>query len=100
MVHGNLRSSPAPYCHYQALNDRLAFTERRFLSKAGLPHRKWFKHVLQSPGLYLGYEAESFPGITQAINSEEWVLAQEQVVVSAVRVEAAAHYLMGTSSES
>lgn len=39
------------------LNDRLAFTERRFRAREGLPGRKWFKHVLQAPGLYLGYGA-------------------------------------------
>lgn len=36
------------------LNERLAMTERRFLSEEGLPGRKWFRHVLQAPGLYLG----------------------------------------------
>lgn len=37
-----------------ALNERLAMTERRFLTEEGLPGRRWFRHVLQAPGLYLG----------------------------------------------
>lgn len=36
------------------LNEKMAMTERHFLSKEGLPGRKWFRHVLQAPGLYLG----------------------------------------------
>ena len=36
------------------LNERLAMTERRFLSPEGLPGRPWYRHVLQAPGLYLG----------------------------------------------
>ena len=35
------------------LNDRVTLTERQFLSDEGLPGRKWFKHVLQAPGLYV-----------------------------------------------
>lgn len=38
----------------EALNERLAMTERRFLAEEGLPGRQWFRHVLQAPGLYLG----------------------------------------------
>ena len=36
------------------LNDRLAFTERRFLNPAGLPNRKYWKSVIQAPGRYSG----------------------------------------------
>ncbi len=81
------------------LNDRLAFTERRFCSKAGLPGRKWFRHIGQAPGLYLGYAGESLPGVTQAVNDGETVLAQEQVLVAASRIKAAATYLAGGMEE-
>jgi len=82
-----------------SLNDRLAFTERRFCAKKGLPRRKWFKHVLQAPGLYLGYEGESLPGVTQAVSDGEWGLAQEQVWVAACRILAAARFLGGEREE-
>lgn len=36
------------------LNERLAMTERHFLTQDGLPNRRWFRHVVQAPGLYLG----------------------------------------------
>ncbi len=47
----------------------------------------------QAPGLYLGYAAESFPGVTQAIDDDDLPLAQQQVAVAAERVAAAAHFL-------
>jgi len=82
------------------LNDRLAFTERRFCANKGLPRRKWFKHVLQAPGLYLGYKGESLPGVTQAVSDGKWGLAQEQVWVAAGRIAAAARFLgEGTEGE-
>ncbi|CAM9175455.1 unnamed protein product [Choristocarpus tenellus] len=81
------------------LNDRLALTERRFLSEAGLPERKWFRHVLQAPGLYLGYDANTFPGVTQAISDRKWDLAQEQIKVAAACCTAAADFLSGRAGE-
>ncbi|CAN0287802.1 unnamed protein product [Ectocarpus fasciculatus] len=70
-------------------------TERRFLADEGLPGRTWFRHVLQAPGLYLGYAAESFPGITQALSDGDLELAQQQVQVAAARIEDAATFLTG-----
>eukprot|EP01127_Copromyxa_protea_P018504 TRINITY_DN5843_c0_g1_i1.p1 TRINITY_DN5843_c0_g1~~TRINITY_DN5843_c0_g1_i1.p1 ORF type:complete len:638 (-),score=112.15 TRINITY_DN5843_c0_g1_i1:159-2072(-) len=45
-----------------ALNSKLYLAERQFLG-SGLPKRPYYKHVLQAPGLYLGYDSQSFPGI-------------------------------------
>jgi len=77
------------------LNDRLAFTERRFLAEEGLPGRKWFKHVLQAPGLYKGYGSDVFPGVMQAIREKNVDMATKQLDVSVKRVAAAAAYLSG-----
>mmetsp|Transcript_49510 Transcript_49510/g.67436 ORF Transcript_49510/g.67436 Transcript_49510/m.67436 type:complete len:95 (+) Transcript_49510:122-406(+) len=78
------------------LNDRLSLTERRFLAEGGLPERPWFRHVLQAPGLYLGYAAEPFPGVSQACDDGDYDLAQDQVSLAADRVQAAAAFLAGT----
>eukprot|EP00301_Raphidiophrys_heterophryoidea_P002246 c11052_g1_i1.p1 GENE.c11052_g1_i1~~c11052_g1_i1.p1 ORF type:complete len:704 (+),score=173.11 c11052_g1_i1:37-2148(+) len=80
-----------------SLNDRLAFTERRFLSRDGLPGRKFFKHVLQAPGLYLGYGADVLPGVTQAVQDANWDLAAAQVQVAAQCITDAALYLAGST---
>lgn len=76
-----------------SLNDRLSLSERYFKDPNGLPNRKWFKHVIQSPGLYLGYAADVYPGITQALRDMNMTLAESQVEVVANRINAAATYL-------
>jgi N-acetylated-alpha-linked acidic dipeptidase len=74
-------------------NEKLALVERQFLLEQGLPDRKWFKHVLQAPGMYLGYAAEAFPGVQYALEMGDFQLAQEQVQVAAERISAAASFL-------
>lgn len=77
------------------LNNRIAFTERRFLTPSGLPRRPWFKHVGQAPGLYKGYGADSLPGVTQAVNDGKMGQAQQQVLVAAWQIKEAALFLAG-----
>jgi N-acetylated-alpha-linked acidic dipeptidase len=74
-------------------NEKLGLTERRFLTDEGLPDRPWFKHTLQAPGMFLGYAAEVFPGIQQALDANDLKLAQQQVVVTAARIEKAASFM-------
>jgi N-acetylated-alpha-linked acidic dipeptidase len=52
--------------------------ERYFLSQKGLPGRKWFKHVVQAPGINLGYGSEVFPGLQEAIRAKDLDLAKSQ----------------------
>jgi N-acetylated-alpha-linked acidic dipeptidase len=76
-------------------NDRLAFSERQFLiPNGGLPLRKWFKHILQAPDLYLGYSASTMPGIVQAfVDQKDPELANQQARIVAERILAVARYL-------
>jgi Transferrin receptor-like dimerisation domain/Peptidase family M28 len=76
-----------------ACNRKLGMVERKFLSDPGLPNRKWFKHVLQAPGMYLGYAAEAFPGVQYAMEMGNFTLAQQQVEVAQERITAAALFL-------
>jgi N-acetylated-alpha-linked acidic dipeptidase len=89
----DIATCPGDYDSIVNLNNRLSLTERKFLSDEGLPSRPWFKHVLQAPGLYLGYAGESYPGIQQAIDDGNLELAQEQVNEAALRVNNAATFL-------
>lgn len=75
------------------LNEKLAFTERRFLNPDGLPGRPWFRHTLQAPGLYLGYAAEAFPGVQQALDDGDVDTAAQQVAVLVERVTEAAEFM-------
>ena len=76
-----------------ALDERLAYTERQFLSAGGLPGRKYFKHVLQAPGLYTGYAPKTLPGVYDAVAAGDWTTANEQAAIAAARIEAAAKFL-------
>uniref|UniRef100_A0A7S3LRD1 Peptidase M28 domain-containing protein n=1 Tax=Aplanochytrium stocchinoi TaxID=215587 RepID=A0A7S3LRD1_9STRA len=70
----------------QQKNRILGLFERNLLDKEGLPKRKWFKHILQAPGLYLGYEPEVFPGIQQAFSEKNNTMLQQEITraVSAI----------------
>jgi len=81
-----------------ALNERLAYVERRFLAPNGLPGRKYFKHVLQAPGLYTGYAPKTLPGVYDAVSSGDFATANAQAQVAAERIEAAAAFLSGDKS--
>jgi len=73
-------------------SSQLFLTERQFLGK-GLPERPYYKHVIQGPGLYLGYDSQSFPGIVEAIRIKNWDLANSQLTEATERVQAAATWL-------
>ena len=76
------------------LDERLAMTEREFLTKGGLPGRKWFLHCLQAPGLYTGYAPKTLPGMYDAVSDGDFALAQTQADVAAERITAAAKFLL------
>lgn len=96
---GLLHGSPGAAGVAAELNDRLAFTERQFLSEAGLPDRKWFRHLLQAPGYSLGYDAQVFPGVRDMLQRSDTATAQSQVSLVASRLEAAARFLAGGTKE-
>ena len=86
-------SNPADDDKLAFCNEKLGLVERNFLLEKGLPNRPWFKHVMQAPGMNLGYAAEAFPGIQGAISDGDLKLAKEQVKLASERVEAAATFL-------
>ena len=77
----------------RSINKRLATCERKFLG-AGLPHRPWFKHLLQAPGMYLGYGSRAFPGIADALDARDRTTAVEQVKIAGDALERAAECLL------
>ncbi|GMF09508.1 unnamed protein product [Phytophthora lilii] len=48
-------------------NEKLVLLERHLITKEGLPHRPWYKHVIFGPGFFEGYAGAAFPGISDAI---------------------------------
>jgi N-acetylated-alpha-linked acidic dipeptidase len=67
--------------------------ERQFLFQAGLPHRPFFRHLLQAPGINLGYGSVTFPGVTQAVTDNNATQALEQLSNLISVIQAATHFL-------
>lgn len=63
------------------LNTILRQTENQFLSPAGLPNRPWYKHLIYAPGEYTGYSAVTIPGVTEALDAKNPLLAGQQLSV-------------------
>jgi len=79
-----------------AYNQRLRMAERSWLDPNGLAAegRPYFRHVVQAPALYNGYGSDSFPGLTQAIRSGQWSVAQDQVTVIVNRMQRVSNVLL------
>lgn len=76
-----------------AINDHLVFSERRFLTEAGLPDRPYYKHILQAPGYYLGYGSTAFPGVVHALENDDAAAAADQVQIAASCIHKVAAYV-------
>ncbi len=72
----------------KALNALLYQSERKLLSKAGLPRREWFKHQIYAPGFYTGYGVKTLPGVREALEQKNWAEANEQVKIVSQTIDA------------
>jgi len=78
----------------KASNEILYLTERQFLG-TGLKQRPYYRHVLQAPGIYLGYGTQVFPGVLQPISELDWDQANKEANILATRIDQAAKFLRG-----
>ena len=69
------------------MNKLLIESERRLTNSEGLPNRPWFKHQLYAPGFYTGYAVKTVPAVREAIESKQWRLADESIVIVARLLE-------------
>jgi N-acetylated-alpha-linked acidic dipeptidase len=60
----------------QRLNEQLMQVESNWLDPAGIPGRPWFQHLLYSSRYT--YAHLEFPGLTEAVEKQDWKLAGEQ----------------------
>merc|ERR1711916_255411 len=60
-----------PHLSPKEYNKRMHHVERTFRIEEGVIGRKFFKSLLQASGLYLGYGAEVFPSLTQAVREKD-----------------------------
>ncbi|KAI0009978.1 Zn-dependent exopeptidase [Xylariaceae sp. FL0662B] len=81
-------------CDY---NTRMADFETGLLDLefgGGIPNRTQFKHVLFGPQLWSGYDEAYFPAIRDAVDAEDWPLAQKIIDKTAVIIKKAAKALL------
>lgn len=81
------------------LNNALFQAEKQLLSENGLPLRPWYKHTIYAPGFYTGYGVKTLPGIREAIEQNEWSVAQEQLEVAAKKINDLASFLTASATE-
>ncbi|KAK8043696.1 PA domain-containing protein [Apiospora rasikravindrae] len=59
----------------RSTNTKYKKIERAFLFQGGLDGRPWFKHVVFAPGIWTGYSGAVFPGLTESIDSKDFINA-------------------------
>jgi N-acetylated-alpha-linked acidic dipeptidase len=62
------------------LNQTLIESERKLTSPDGLPGRPWFKHAVDAPGFYTGYDVKTLPAVREAIEQKKWKEADAALV--------------------
>lgn len=73
MAKGNLDAN-----RLAALNETLLHAERTLTRPEGLPNRNWYKHQIYAPGFYTGYGVKTIPGVREAVDRNDWALAQKE----------------------
>jgi N-acetylated-alpha-linked acidic dipeptidase len=74
----------------ERLNRQLVSVERALLDPAGLPGRRWFRHLIYAPKF--SYAPEVLPGVAEAVAAGDWTRARDaaQRLREALRRAAAA----------
>lgn len=70
-------------------NKLLQYFERNFLYKHGLHERPWFKHIVFASGRLTGYAGQTWPGIREAIEDEDFERTAKWVGIAAKAVKRA-----------
>ena len=63
----------------EAVNLGMMQVERNWLNPDGIPGRPWFKHMLY--GARFTYAHLELPGLTEAVEKQDWTTASEQAVL-------------------
>ena len=71
----------------RALNRQLIESERKLTSDDGLPRRPWYKHLLDAPGVYSGYDAKTVPGVREGIEQKRYAEAEQEIARVAKALE-------------
>ncbi|PRP84499.1 glutamate carboxypeptidase [Planoprotostelium fungivorum] len=77
------------------LHKQAMAVERAFIGDLGLPGRYYYRHVIQAPGIYEGYDSTPFPGLLETSMEGKWDHFSRQYDLLIDRILAAAEILSG-----
>jgi N-acetylated-alpha-linked acidic dipeptidase len=63
----------------ETINHGAMQVERNWLNPEGIPGRPWFKHILY--GARFTYAHLELPGLTEAVEKQDWVTAKQQAEI-------------------
>ena len=81
------------------VNQGLMESEHKLTLEQGLPGRSWFKHLVDAPGQYTGYEAKTLPVVREAIEQKQWKEAEAGIVVTAQVLETEAAHILSVAQK-
>jgi N-acetylated-alpha-linked acidic dipeptidase len=81
------------------VNLALMESEHKLTLEEGLPGRPWFKHFVDAPGQYTGYEAKTLPVVREAIEQKQWKEADAGIVVTARVLETEAAHILSVAQK-
>jgi len=81
------------------VNQSLMQSEQRLTLEQGLPGRPWFKHFVDAPGQYTGYEAKTLPAVREPIEQKQWKDVDAQIVVTAKVLESEAAHILSVAHQ-
>ncbi|HXY11278.1 MAG TPA: transferrin receptor-like dimerization domain-containing protein [Terriglobales bacterium] len=80
LSHQQATLSEASAVELRELNERLIESERKLTNDDGLPRRPWYKHLLEAPGVYTGYDPKTIPGVREGIEQKRYAEAEQEIV--------------------
>jgi N-acetylated-alpha-linked acidic dipeptidase len=81
------------------VNEALRESEQKLTLEQGLPGRPWFKHFVDAPGQYTGYEAKTLPAVREAIEQKQWKDVDSQIVVTARVLDSEAAHILSVAQK-
>jgi N-acetylated-alpha-linked acidic dipeptidase len=81
------------------VNQALMESEHKLTLEEGLPGRPWFKHFIDAPGQYTGYEAKTLPAVREAIEQKQWKEADSGIGVTARVLETEAAHILSVAQK-
>ncbi|HKS80491.1 MAG TPA: M28 family metallopeptidase [Candidatus Acidoferrales bacterium] len=74
----SLSDDPLGAAREDEINRAVAGFDQALLAPGGLPGRPWYEHIIFAPGSNAGYDAELFPGVTEAFDRGNAVQFRQQ----------------------